>query len=148
MNPVVKVLLKCANRFSILLSLACISEFLYANVFSTYVHVRISSKASATAGSTFSFVCFHLWHATYLSYLNKFWAVVHMAYVCNVSFPCGSVPRQSSHHIIFPQQLVEAIVLPMTHKERFENLGIQPPKGTVHPRQTLLTSLLTMLWTT
>ena len=26
-------------------------------------------------------------------------------------------------------QLVEAIVLPMTHKERFENLGIQPPKG-------------------
>ena len=27
-------------------------------------------------------------------------------------------------------QLVEAIVLPMTHKERFENLGIAPPKGT------------------
>ena len=26
-------------------------------------------------------------------------------------------------------QLVEAIVLPMTHKERFENIGIQPPKG-------------------
>ncbi len=26
-------------------------------------------------------------------------------------------------------QLVEAIVLPMTHKERFENLGIAPPKG-------------------
>ncbi|EDO37502.1 predicted protein [Nematostella vectensis] len=27
------------------------------------------------------------------------------------------------------QELVEAIVLPMTHKDRFENLGIHPPKG-------------------
>ena len=27
------------------------------------------------------------------------------------------------------QELVEAIVLPMTHKERFENIGIKPPKG-------------------
>ena len=27
------------------------------------------------------------------------------------------------------QELVEAIVLPMTHKERFEALGIRPPKG-------------------
>ncbi|XP_031566783.1 26S proteasome regulatory subunit 6A-B [Actinia tenebrosa] len=27
------------------------------------------------------------------------------------------------------QELVEAIVLPMTHKQRFENLGIAPPKG-------------------
>jgi len=27
------------------------------------------------------------------------------------------------------QELVEAIVLPMTHKERFETLGIKPPKG-------------------
>ncbi|XP_014665246.1 PREDICTED: 26S protease regulatory subunit 6A-B [Priapulus caudatus] len=27
------------------------------------------------------------------------------------------------------QELVEACVLPLTHKERFENLGIQPPKG-------------------
>ncbi|XP_026072612.1 uncharacterized protein LOC113052371 [Carassius auratus] len=27
------------------------------------------------------------------------------------------------------QELVEAIVLPMNHKEKFENLGIQPPKG-------------------
>lgn len=26
-------------------------------------------------------------------------------------------------------QLIEAVVLPMTHKEKFENLGIQPPKG-------------------
>ncbi|ELU02368.1 hypothetical protein CAPTEDRAFT_205918 [Capitella teleta] len=25
--------------------------------------------------------------------------------------------------------LIEAVVLPMTHKERFETLGIQPPKG-------------------
>merc|ERR1711860_454978 len=27
------------------------------------------------------------------------------------------------------QELVEAVVLPMTHKERFDSLGIQPPKG-------------------
>jgi len=27
------------------------------------------------------------------------------------------------------QELIEAVVLPMTHKERFINLGIQPPKG-------------------
>merc|ERR1712166_1331263 len=27
------------------------------------------------------------------------------------------------------QELIEAIVLPMTHKERFETVGIQPPKG-------------------
>lgn len=27
------------------------------------------------------------------------------------------------------QELVEAIVLPMTHKERFQKLGVRPPKG-------------------
>ena len=27
------------------------------------------------------------------------------------------------------QELIEAVVLPMTHKERFINLGIKPPKG-------------------
>lgn len=27
------------------------------------------------------------------------------------------------------QELVEAVVLPMTHKERFDNIGIKPPKG-------------------
>lgn len=27
------------------------------------------------------------------------------------------------------QELVEAIVLPMTHAERFKNIGIQAPKG-------------------
>merc|ERR1712079_714113 len=27
------------------------------------------------------------------------------------------------------QELVEAVVLPMTHKEKFVNIGIQPPKG-------------------
>ncbi|XP_026189636.1 26S proteasome regulatory subunit 6A homolog B [Cyclospora cayetanensis] len=27
------------------------------------------------------------------------------------------------------QELIEAIVLPMTHKERFEKIGIRPPKG-------------------
>jgi len=29
----------------------------------------------------------------------------------------------------FTFQLIEAVVLPMTHKEKFENLGIHPPKG-------------------
>lgn len=27
-------------------------------------------------------------------------------------------------------ELIEAIVLPMTHKERFDAVGIKPPKGT------------------
>ncbi|CAB3991575.1 26S proteasome regulatory subunit 6A-B [Paramuricea clavata] len=27
------------------------------------------------------------------------------------------------------QELIEAVVLPLTHKDRFENLGIKPPKG-------------------
>jgi len=27
------------------------------------------------------------------------------------------------------EELIEAVVLPITHKERFKNLGIQPPKG-------------------
>jgi 26S proteasome regulatory subunit T5 len=27
------------------------------------------------------------------------------------------------------QELIEAVVLPMTHRERFESLGIEPPKG-------------------
>jgi len=27
------------------------------------------------------------------------------------------------------QELIEAVVLPMTHKDRFETIGIQPPKG-------------------
>lgn len=27
------------------------------------------------------------------------------------------------------EELIEAIVLPMTHKERFQNIGIRPPKG-------------------
>jgi len=27
------------------------------------------------------------------------------------------------------EELIEAIVLPMTHKERFDNIGIRPPKG-------------------
>lgn len=34
--------------------------------------------------------------------------------------------------LILPiSQLVEAIVLPMTHRERFETIGIRPPKGIV-----------------
>lgn len=37
----------------------------------------------------------------------------------------------SNYYYFFPQiqELVEAIVLPMTHKERFQKLGIRPPKG-------------------
>lgn len=31
------------------------------------------------------------------------------------------------------QELVEAIVLPMTHKDRFDKIGIKPPKGTLSP---------------
>lgn len=27
------------------------------------------------------------------------------------------------------QELIEAVILPMTHKDRFVNLGIHPPKG-------------------
>lgn len=27
------------------------------------------------------------------------------------------------------QELIEAVVLPMTHRDKFETLGIQPPKG-------------------
>ena len=27
------------------------------------------------------------------------------------------------------EELIEAVVLPMTHKEKFENIGIHPPKG-------------------
>ena len=45
------------------------------------------------------------------------------------------------------QELIEAVVLPMTHKERFENLGISPPKGYYSSQQlknnTILVSLST-----
>ncbi len=41
-------------------------------------------------------------------------------------------------------QLVEAIVLPMTHKEAFENIGIQPPKG-VLPQTKQIAPLLIIL---
>ena len=30
------------------------------------------------------------------------------------------------------QELIEAVVLPVTHKEKFETLGIQPPKGNLY----------------
>jgi len=30
------------------------------------------------------------------------------------------------------QELIEAVVLPMTHKEKFKNLGIHPPKGGIY----------------
>lgn len=42
----------------------------------------------------------------------------------------GKVTRFSNHGLCWQiQELVEAIVLPMTHKERFQKLGIRPPKG-------------------
>ncbi|WRX23610.1 ATPase [Theobroma cacao] len=47
----------------------------------------------------------------------------------------GGLEKQASFLILPPfprsliQELVEAIVLPMTHKERFQKLGIRPPKG-------------------
>lgn len=40
------------------------------------------------------------------------------------------------------QELIEAVVLPMTHKDRFLNLGIHPPKGVLlygPPGKDLLT---------
>ncbi|MBA0573645.1 hypothetical protein Golob_000910 [Gossypium lobatum] len=42
------------------------------------------------------------------------------------SFLNSYCPFRDYHFI---QELVEAIVLPMTHKERFQKLGIRPPKG-------------------
>lgn len=30
---------------------------------------------------------------------------------------------------LYVQELVEAVVLPIQHKDRFEKLGIRPPKG-------------------
>ncbi|XP_052565382.1 26S protease regulatory subunit 6A-like [Culex pipiens pallens] len=30
------------------------------------------------------------------------------------------------------QELIEAVVLPMTHKDMFMNLGIHPPKGVLY----------------
>lgn len=36
------------------------------------------------------------------------------------------------------QELIEAIVLPMTHKERFDKIGIRPPKGKESPKRAAL----------
>ncbi|KAJ8447823.1 hypothetical protein Cgig2_015186 [Carnegiea gigantea] len=48
----------------------------------------------------------------------------------------GGLEKQASSFIFHTasrwvgiQELVEAIVLPMTHKERFQTIGIRPPKG-------------------
>ena len=32
------------------------------------------------------------------------------------------------------QELIEAVVLPMTHRDKFETLGIQPPGVDCHPK--------------
>ena len=61
------------------------------------------------------------------------WSTVHpiscsgMVYIS----PLGVVHTQPTPSLLrmFTFQLIEAVVLPMTHKERFEVLGIQPPKG-------------------
>jgi hypothetical protein len=51
----------------------------------------------------------------------------------STSYPCHVLPtspRHTHNNITFPtQELVEAIVLPIQHKDRFEKLGIRPPKG-------------------
>ena len=41
------------------------------------------------------------------------------------------LPRSQCTHFCVTDclQLVEAVVLPMSHPERFANLGIKPPKG-------------------
>lgn len=41
------------------------------------------------------------------------------------------------------QELIEAVVLPMTHRDKFETLGIQPPKGDIqlHSIPRLILSL-------
>jgi 26S proteasome regulatory subunit T5 len=36
------------------------------------------------------------------------------------------------------KELVEAIVLPVTHKDKFKALGIRPPKGPLNCRQPRL----------
>lgn len=48
------------------------------------------------------------------------------------------------------EEMVEAIVLPMTHNERFKKLGIKPPKGMSEARTELnllnLVGSLTVVW--
>lgn len=58
------------------------------------------------------FICKH-------SYLLQLLVEIYQIDVCMLfSCPCHVSP-----------QLIEAVVLPMTHRERFEALGVQPPKG-------------------
>ena len=45
--------------------------------------------------------------------------------LCHTCYP----PTPSRPPFSTDTQLVEAIVLPMNHREKFEAIGIQPPKG-------------------
>lgn len=48
--------------------------------------------------------------------------------ISNFRFLNSHGPKYSIVTVPF-QELIEAVVLPMTHKDRFINLGIHPPKG-------------------
>ena len=50
------------------------------------------------------------------------WWTGPSAIMYNFQLPAGGLDKQI-------QELVEAVVLPVTHKERFKSLGIRPPKG-------------------
>ena len=50
---------------------------------------------------------------------TEFWSMLRTRYSSEPS-PRGPFP---------PQELVEAVVLPIQHKDRFIKLGIRPPKG-------------------
>uniref|UniRef100_A0A1I8J6Q5 AAA domain-containing protein n=1 Tax=Macrostomum lignano TaxID=282301 RepID=A0A1I8J6Q5_9PLAT len=39
------------------------------------------------------------------------------------------LPAEYDSRVKAMEELIEAVVLPMTHKERFKSIGIQPPKG-------------------
>lgn len=63
-------------------------------------------------------------------------SVSHITHRCFVLLLNESFSLSITVHFCF--QLIEAVVLPITHKERFEALGIQPPKG---KNQIIRTSL-------
>ena len=50
------------------------------------------------------------------------WCIGPVATMCTFKLRAGGLDKQI-------QELVEAVVLPVTHKERFKSLGIRPPKG-------------------
>ena len=50
------------------------------------------------------------------------WWMGQATILCKFKSRAGGLDKQI-------QELVEAVVLPVTHKERFKSLGIRPPKG-------------------